>query len=233
MKDVKWQYNELIQSGVDYTSVKEVQRYDIRMGKLRDIQGEIDILVKALSPSPESTILEIGSGTGEFAIALSKLCHKLYAIDVSPVMIDYAREKARFNKVGNIEFYNAGFLTFEHTGEKFDHVYSQLALHHLPDFWKQIALNKIYTLLKSGGKFFLKDVVYPSDIEDYDTFFQKVVKEVEESVGPNYTKEYYEHISKEFSTLDWIMEKLLTDTGFIISHSSLENGLMATYVCTK
>ena len=210
MKDVKWQYNELIQSGVDYTSVKEVQRYDIRMGKLRDIQGEIDILVKALSPSPESTILEIGSGTGEFA-----------------------REKAKFNKVGNIEFYNAGFLTFEHAGEKFDHVYSQLALHHLPDFWKQIALNKIYTLLKSGGKFFLKDVVYPSDIEDYDTFFQKVIKEVEESVGPNYTKEYYEHISKEFSTLDWIMEKLLTDAGFIISHSSLENRLMATYVCTK
>ena len=154
MKDVKWQYNELIQSGVDYTSVKEVQRYDIRMGKLRDIQGEIDILVKALSPSPESTILEIGSGTGEFAIALSKLCHKLYAIDVSPVMIDYAREKAGFNKVGNFEFYNAGFLTFEHTGEKFDHVYSQLALHHLPDFWKQIALKKIYSLLKSGGKFF-------------------------------------------------------------------------------
>ena len=233
MTDARWYYNELIQSGVDYTSVEEVQRYDIRMGKLRDIQGEIDIIVEALRPSPESTILEIGSGTGEFAIALSKLCRKLYAIDVSPIMIDYAREKAKFNNVNNIEFYNAGFLTFDYTGEKFDHVYSQLALHHLPDFWKQIALKKIYSLLKSGGKFFFMDVVYPSDIGDYETFFQDIIKELEESVGSEYTKEYYEHISKEFSTLDWIMEKLLTDTGFIISHSSLENGLMATYVCTK
>ena len=105
MTDARWYYNELIQSGVDYTSVEEVQRYDIRMGKLRDIQGEIDIIVEALRPSPESTILEIGSGTGEFAIALSKLFRKLYAIDVSPIMIDYAREKAKFNNV-NTNCYN-------------------------------------------------------------------------------------------------------------------------------
>jgi ubiquinone/menaquinone biosynthesis C-methylase UbiE len=63
------------------------------MSRLRNIKGEIDIIIDALKPTQVSTILEIGSGTGEFAIALSKLCHKLYAIDVSPVMLEYAREK--------------------------------------------------------------------------------------------------------------------------------------------
>jgi len=233
MINAKWYYNELLQTGIDYTNFQEVKRYDVRMNKLRDIKGEIDIIIDALNPSPESTILEIGSGTGEFAIALSKLCHKLHAIDVSPVMLDYAREKAEFNSVHNIEFHNAGFLTYENTGEEFDYIYSQLALHHLPDFWKIIALKKIYSLLKPGGKFFLMDVVYPSAIDDYETYFEEIIEDLEESVGPEYTQEYYEHISKEFSTLDWIMEKLLTSAGFTISHSSLENKFMATYVCTK
>jgi len=233
MKDVKWYYNELLQAGVDYSSVEEVQRYDTRMGKLRDIKGEIDIIIDALNPTPESIILEIGSGTGEFSIALARLCRKLYAIDVSPVMIDYARQKAKSNKVKNIEFHNAGFLTYEHTGEVFDHIYSQLALHHLPDFWKLLGLKKIHSLLKPGGKFFLRDVVYPSGIDDYDAYFEEIIRELEDSVGPDFTKEYYEHISKEFSTLDWVMEKLLTSAGFTVLHSGLENKFMATYICIK
>jgi len=233
MTNPKWYYNELLQTGVDYTSIEEVKRYDTRMSRLRDIKGEIGIIVDALKPSPKSTILEIGSGTGEFAIAISKLCHKLYAIDVSPVMLDYSREKAKANKAYNIEFHHAGFLTFEHTGEKFDHIYTQLALHHLPDFWKIIALKKIHGLLKPGGKFFLMDVVYPSAIDDFETYFEEIIKELEVSVGAEDTKEYSEHISKEFSTLDWIMEKLLTSAGFTISHFSQVNKFMTTYVCTK
>jgi ubiquinone/menaquinone biosynthesis C-methylase UbiE len=233
MINPQWYYNELLQTGVDYTNFQEVERYDVRMNKLRDIKGEIDILIDALNPSPESTILEIGSGTGEFAIALSKLCLKLHAIDISPVMLDYAREKAKSKSVNNIEFHKAGFLTYEHSGEKFDYIYSQLALHHLPDFWKIIALKKIYNLLKPGGKFFLMDVVYPSAIDDYEIYFKEIIEDLEESVGSEYTQEYYEHISKEFSTLDWIMEKLLTSAGFTISHSSLKNKFISTYICIK
>jgi len=109
MMKPKWYYNELLPTGVDYTSIEEVKRYDTRMSKLRDIQSEIDIIVDALNPTPDSKILEIGSGTGEFALALAKLCHKLYAIDVSPIMVDYAREKARSNSINNNEFQTLDF----------------------------------------------------------------------------------------------------------------------------
>ena len=102
MTNPKWYYNELLPTGVDYTSIVEVKWYDTRMSKLRDIPGEIGIIIDALKPSPESTILEIGSGTGEFAIAIAKLCHKLYAIDVSPVMLDYSREKAKSNNASSM-----------------------------------------------------------------------------------------------------------------------------------
>ncbi len=158
MSLIEWQYNELQQVGVNYTTLEEVERYDSRMQKLRDIQAEIASLIKVVGPTKESKVLEIGTGTGEFAIALSLFSKDVLAIDVSPAMLDYAQKKAKDRKVENIEFYHAGFLTFDESKGPFDIIFSQLALRHLPDFWKSIALKKIYNVLKPGGRFFLKDV---------------------------------------------------------------------------
>jgi hypothetical protein len=40
---------------------------------------------------------------------------------------------------------------------------TQIALHHLPDFWKQIALIRIAGMLKDGGRLCLRDMVYSFD----------------------------------------------------------------------
>ncbi len=233
MKTNKWQYNELQQIGVDYANCEEVEEYDARMQKLRDIKTEINNLVEATAPTTKSKVLEFGTGTGEFAVALSRLSQKVFAVDVSPVMLEYARKKAKSRKIKNIEFHHAGFLTFNESPEQFDIIFTQLALHHLPDFWKSIALKNIYNLLKKGGKFFLKDVVYPSDIENYESFFNAIIEDIENSVGSEFTKEYIEHIRKEYSTLDWILEDLLTKSGFSILETNVENGFIYTYLCTK
>ena len=88
-------------------------------------------------------------------------------------------------------------------------------------------------MLKKGGKFFLKDVVYPSDIENYESFFNTILKDIENSVASEFTKEFIEHIRKEYSTLDWILEDLLTKSGFSILETNVENGFVYTYLCTK
>lgn len=233
MKTKEWQYNELQQTGVDYANSEEVEKYDVRMQKLRDIKTEIDNLIEATAPTRKSKVLEFGTGTGEFAVVLSQLSQKVFAVDVSPVMLEYARKKAKSRKVKNIEFYHAGFLTFNESPEQFDIIFTQLALHHLPDFWKSMALKNIYNLLKKGGKFFLKDVVYPSGIENYGSFFNAIIEDVENSAASEFTKEYIGHISKEYSTLDWIMEDLLTKSGFSILETNVENDFIYTYLCTK
>jgi putative AdoMet-dependent methyltransferase len=53
--------------------------------------------------------------------------------------------------VANIEFVHAGFLTYAHRDEAADAVVSRMALHHLPDFWKVVALDRVRALLKKGG----------------------------------------------------------------------------------
>ncbi|MBU0729443.1 MAG: class I SAM-dependent methyltransferase [Proteobacteria bacterium] len=229
----EWQYNELQQVGVNYSNFEEVARYDARMQKLRDIKSEILKLVAVTGPTAESTVLEIGIGTGEFAIAVSKLAKKVVAVDVSMAMLDYAKKKAAEKNIHNIEFHHSGFLTFNDSPEQFDIIYTQLALHHLPDFWKFIALKKINTLLKKGGKFFLKDVVYPSNIQNYDIFFAEIIKAVKDSGAAEFMEEYIVHIRDEFSTLDWIMEDILTKSGFAILRADVENSIIYNYLCEK
>ena len=229
----KWQYNELQQIGVDYANLAEVEKYDARMQKLRDIKKEVNKLVEATVPTQSSKILEFGTGTGEFTVALSKLCQRIVAVDVSPVMLEYAQKKATSEKIKNIEFHHAGFLTFNESPEQFDVIFTQLALHHLPDFWKSIALKNIYNLLKKGGKFFVKDVVYPSNVEDYTLFFNTIIEGIENSAGAEFTKEIVDHVKKEYSTLDWIFEELLRKSGFSILETNVENGFIYTYLCEK
>jgi len=233
MSGKEWQYDELQQAGVDYSTLDEVARYDSRMQRLRDIKTEINSLIKAVAPTKESRILEIGTGTGEFALALAGHCHSLLAVDVSKVMLDFAGKKAEERKVENIEFCRAGFLSFDYSRGPFQIIFSQLALHHLPDFWKFVALKKIYNALETGGRFFLKDVVFPSTIEDYDSFFGGIIESVKKSSAAEFTKEYIVHIREEFSTLDWIMEDLLKKAGFTILETNTDKEIIYNYLCGK
>jgi hypothetical protein len=40
-----------------------------------------------------------------------------------------------------------------------DAVVTTLALHHLPDFWKGMALKRVHGMLKRGGRLYIHDVI--------------------------------------------------------------------------
>ncbi len=233
MRTYGWQYNEMKQVGTDYTDAREVEAYDARMQKLRDIREEIEKILTALNIKQDQTLLEIGCGTGEFTIASARLCRKVIAADVSIPMLEFARRKAERLDIKNIEFHNAGFLTYEHSGEPIDVVVSQLALHHLPDFWKMIALQRICALLKQGGRFYLKDTVYTFDINNYEDFFNRFIEFFRNTAGDEMAVDAETAVREEYSTLGWIMEGLLERAGFHIDKMEYFEGFMAVYECTK
>lgn len=228
----QWYYDEFKQIGVDYTDFEEVQAYDLRMRKSRDTEYEANCIRELLKIKDTDLILEIGTGTGELALRFSAYCRKVVAIDVSKTMISFAKMKAESQKKTNIHFCNAGFLTYENYDEPFDVIVTQLALHHLPDYWKMIALKRIYEMLKEGGKFYLRDVVFPSLVQDYDSYFNKIITDLKISAGDEIAEETEIHIREEFSTLDWIMEGLLKSAGFYIESVECD-GFMAGYLCKK
>lgn len=229
---MSWQYDEFKQIGTDYESLEEVEAYDKRMQSLRDVAGETAHILDLLQITPESTILEIGTGTGEFAIGAAARCAKVYAADVSLPMLEYARRKAESRGAGSIEFMRAGFLSFA-LDEPVDAVVSQLALHHLPDHWKAIALARVYDVLKDGGRFFLRDMVFPGDVRTHQALFDTWIEACERTISDKMAREVEDHIRDEHSTLDWIMDGLLERTGFRIAEKERPGDLFTSYLCIR
>lgn len=227
-----WQYDETAQIGTDYRNESEVAAYDQRMQKLRNTDVEATDIAKALNLSANSTVWEIGTGTGECAIALCRMIKHVHATDVSPAMLEYARRKANHRGVTNVTFSDGGFLSGFRPEHPVDGVVTQLALHHLPDFWKSRAITAIANRLRPQGRLFLRDVVFPSANDDYDAFFHAVIEGVRSHAGNDVAEQTVQHIKTEFSTLDWILEEMIERNGLTIVEKRQE-GFLSVYICEK
>lgn len=227
-----WQYDENVQVGADYLDTEQVHGYDARMQLIRDVTEEAQEIHKALDLIPDSVIWEIGTGTGECALYLARHCREVYATDTSPTMLRHAQHKARQRQIDNVRFEVGGFLSGFRPADPVDAVVSQLVLHHLPDFWKSAALSAIRDTLRPNGRLYLRDVVFPSGVEDYDSFFERVVEDVRARAGDGLAKEVIQHIKTEYSTFDWILEGMMERNGLKIVKKE-DRGFLTAYVCER
>lgn len=230
--DYPWQYDETAQSGTDYRNENEVRAYDERMQRLRNLRAEADDIQRALSLSPDSTVWEIGAGTGECALTVASMVKHVYATDVSPAMLDFARQKAKQRHVANITFERGGFLTGFRPEGPVDGIVTQLSLHHLPDFWKLRAFESMAMRLRPKGRLYLHDVVFPSNTDDYDSLFQSVIDEIGAKAGEEAARQSIQHIKAEFSTLDWVLEGMIARCGLRILEKNVK-GVLSVYLCEK
>jgi putative AdoMet-dependent methyltransferase len=224
-------YDETIPPGKDFRSRDVVEAYDAYHRRFRDVEAENNAIIASLGLTPSHTIADFGSGTGAFALQSARRCAGVHAIDASKAMLDYTEWKARAAGVTNIVCHHAGFLTYVHTGPPLDAATSSMALHHLPDFWKQKALIGISGMLKPGGKLFLADVIFSE--KEYETSIARWIQEMAAKTGPDLAADLTRHICAEYSTFAWIMEGLLVRAGFRIDHAEHTNGVLAKYLCTK
>ena len=231
----EWMFNEFKHCGVDYSDVSQASNYDEEHQKFRNFDQEIIDLLNNLSlDNPkEITLIDLGCGTGASSIAASKYFKKIYAVDVSEAMIDCARNKAKKQGIMNIEFINSGFLSYEHKFESADIVLSKAALHHLPDFWKQIALLKMNKMLKMDGILYLFDIVFHFPPSEYKEKINNWISNFEKVAGSKVKKEIEIHIKEEFSTFNWIMEEMLSKAGFAIDKIVTPDGMQTEYFCRK
>lgn len=228
---LSWQYDEFKQVGTDYSKETEVQIYDSSHANFRDIEAESIKVLDLLEIEKSSTLIDFGSGTGTFAIQAAQRCAKVYAIDVSQAMIDYATTKTNNIEISNIEFHHAGFLTYEHIGLPVDAVVTTFAFHHLPDFWKGIALKRVNNMLKPGGYFYIYDVI----LEETNALenIAALVDKLGIAGGELLREDTKKHFKDEYSTYDWVMDGLLLRAGFKIKSKRIDDGVLGTYVCNK
>ena len=229
----KWQYDEFKLCGIDFSDPAEAKLYDKRHRKMRDFKQETQNIIDLLGISNKDTVIDFGCGTGAFTLNAAEKCRKIYAVDVSKAMLDFCKNKCQKANITNVEFCRAGFLTYEHKGKPVDAIITKLVLHHLPDFWKLIALKRLAAMLKCDGRLYLFDIVFSFNISDYKKTVQRWIKTAVEKNGCDSRRRIEIHMSREFSTPDWIMEGLLKKAGFKIKKSDYKDGFFATYLCSK
>jgi ubiquinone/menaquinone biosynthesis C-methylase UbiE len=229
----KWQWDESARINIDYSDAVQAENYDARHLRPGQTEAEYEEILDRIDPRPDWRLMDMGAGTGTFAIAAARRCTEVYAVDVSQAMRDVAAAKARAAGVDNIRFLPGGFLSYQHTAEPVNAIVSQLALHHLPDMWKQIALGRLAGMLKSGGVLCLRDVVFRFTHDRHAEVFDRWIGDTAEFFGEAFIAAQAEnHIRREFSTFGWIMEGLLQRAGFEIEQADYSQRL-AAYFCRK
>jgi ubiquinone/menaquinone biosynthesis C-methylase UbiE len=184
----------------------------------------------------DATVIDLGAGTGQFALAAAGAVRRVIAVDVSPVMLDRLRAKLGASGTDNVECVAGGFLTYEHRGEPADLVYTRLALHHLPDFWKARALVRMAEMLKPAGMLRLSDVVYGFGATEAEAWLEDWMSRMaSDDVEGGWTRaELEEHVRDEHSTFTWLLEPMIERAGFTIEQAEYSDDRMfAHYRCVK
>ena len=224
-----WYYDDLRQVGVDFESETMVADYDRRQGNSEDTA---DALLDRIGLRPGDEIADVGCGTGQFACVAARRCRKVHAIDVSAAMLAAGRRRADDLALSNVTFHHAGFLSFAVDDESLDLVTTSFAFHHLPDFWKAIALERMRKALKPGGRLFLKDVVFSCAPVDLPGAVERWADWMVANTG--YSRDEVAcHVREEHSTLSWIMEGLIERSGFRLLSATYEREVYAEFLAER
>ena len=117
-----WQFDEVAHAGAEHVDAGYVAAYD---EKAAIDWGEEVATMLALGIGATSTVVDLGAGTGTFALAIAPHVARVVAVDVSEPMVAAMRARG-------VEAVRAGFLDYEHEGDAPDAVFTRNALTTCP-----------------------------------------------------------------------------------------------------
>ena len=224
-----WMLDERLNAGRENLDAVHVARYDDK----EDAAGEDEVtLLRELGLDSASTVIDLGAGTGQLTVAVAPECERVVAVDVSPVMRERLLAQCAAAGLTNVFVVDAGFLTYEDLGAPTDFVYSRYALHHLPDFWKAVALTNLRGMVRTGGVLRLWDVVYNFELKDAAAHIEAWCATGGTEVTAEWLRaEMEEHVRDEHSTFTWLLEPMMERAGFEIERAEYSaDGFSAQYV---
>src|SRR5579859_2183413 len=129
-------------------------------------QGLRDEILWLARPEPDDVVVDVGAGTGLLSLAIAPLVAKVWAIDVSPAMIDYLTTKAASGELANVETATATAVSLPLVDASASLVVSNYCYHHLSDAEKERGLAEVFRVLRPGGRVVIGDMMFRVQVAD-------------------------------------------------------------------
>ena len=168
----KAKYKEWHEKGVRASETGELE-HRVRT-ELWDLIHHITvkIIIDKLALKGNETVFDVGCGWSRIILGIKKYFPEMniHGIELSEAIYKKGVELAEQYGFGKISIQNGDVLKIDLPEEKYDAIYSTRVIHYLEDEEKQIVIQKIYSMLKSGGKVL---IIIPNSYCPYRFFTYK------------------------------------------------------------
>lgn len=158
-------------------------------------------LIELTEATVSEVALDVATGGGHTALALAPHVGRIVVSDLTPRMLDAAREHILGKGVENASFEIADAEDMPFDDASFDIVTCRIAPHHFSDI--QAFAGEVARVLKPGGRFVLMDSTSPDD-DELDAF----INELEQRRDPTHVRSY--------RLSEWI--ETLVSAGLTVDH---------------
>ncbi len=148
-----------MKTAMDYFN-ESAGKWDEKPKRVAMARAVAEEIIKQVSPAETMTAMEFGCGTGLISMGLAPMMKQVLAIDMSEKMLTILDEKIKQNNIKNISTRLLDLSKDKLPDDRFDLIYSGMALHHVKDV--DGLLDKFFQLLNPGGIVALADL----DAED-------------------------------------------------------------------
>jgi SAM-dependent methyltransferase len=116
--------------------------------KDHDVSQNIQALLSRIEAPPPLTLLDFGCGPGRDLKTFRDLGHQVIGLEGAAALVALAREKS------GCEVWHQNFIQLQLPDERFDGIFANAVLFHIPTLILPRVLKELFASLKPGGVFF-------------------------------------------------------------------------------
>jgi SAM-dependent methyltransferase len=129
-------------------------------GAMND-EAAMQLLLKALAPGPDDAVLDVACGPGIVAAAVAGKAGRVVGIDLTPEMIELARERCAAAGLDNTRFDIGDVTELPYGDGEFSAVVCRYALHHVGD--PEAVVREMARVCAPGGRVVVADMIVGED----------------------------------------------------------------------